>query len=65
LRERLLKNKILEIYDTGNPFDAPIVDTAIVIVQKKNEINNYKFIFKDGKNDFMNPDVFVGDINLL
>ena len=64
LRELLLKNKILEIYDTGNPFDAPIVDTAIVIVQKNNEINNYKFIFIDGKNDFMNPDVFVGDINL-
>ncbi|MDY0401783.1 MAG: restriction endonuclease, partial [Bacteroidales bacterium] len=34
------------------------------IVQKNNEINNYKFIFIDGKNDFMNPDVFVGDINL-
>lgn len=64
LRELLLKNKILEIYDTGNPFDAPMVDTAIIIVQKKNEDNNYNFYFKDGKKDFLNPIIYEEDINL-
>ncbi|MDI3545398.1 MAG: hypothetical protein PWP68_815 [Rikenellaceae bacterium] len=64
LRELLLKNKILEIYDTGNPFDAPMVDTAIIIVQKKDEDNNYNFYFKDGKKDFLNPIIYEEDINL-
>jgi hypothetical protein len=64
LRELLLKNKILEIYDTGNPFDAPMVDTAIIIVQKNNEDNNYNFYFKDGKKDFLNPIIYEEDINL-
>ena len=64
LRELLLKNKILEIYDTGNPFDAPMVDTAIIIVQKNNVDNNYNFYFKDGKKDFLNPIIYEEDINL-
>lgn len=67
LREFLLKNKIIEIYDTGNPFAAAMVDTAIIILQKlsnENNYNNYQFKFKDGKNDFLKSEVYTADIDL-
>ncbi|MEM2929163.1 MAG: Eco57I restriction-modification methylase domain-containing protein [Nitrososphaerota archaeon] len=59
LRELLLKNKIIQIYDTGNPFEAPMVDTSVIIIQKSNDNNkNNKIIFIDGKEDLTNPKKF-------
>jgi hypothetical protein len=64
LRDFLLDNKIIEIFDTGNPFESAMVDTAIIIVQKSKN-NNYDFISKDGKKDFLKPNIFVADKNLF
>jgi len=44
-----------------------MVDTAIIILQKlsnENNYNNYQFKFKDGKNDFLNAAVYTADIDL-
>lgn len=41
LRELLLKNKLLQLVDTANPFENAMVDTCITIVQKTNP-SNYK-----------------------
>jgi hypothetical protein len=54
LREMLLKNKIVELYDTANPFEA-MVDTCVIIVQKTNDYDNHRIIVKDGKSILMNP----------
>ena len=48
LRELLLKNQILQLVDTANPFDAPMVDTCIAIVQKT-QAQNYEIKFIDTK----------------
>jgi len=54
LREMLLENYINYIYDTGNPFDSAMVDTAIICVKKSN-LSNENIYFFDGKSDFQNP----------
>ena len=35
LRELILKNQLLQLVDAGNPFDAPMVDTCVILVQKQ------------------------------
>jgi hypothetical protein len=47
LRELLLKNKIIEIYDTASPFEA-MVDTGVILVQKSQDEKNYAVVVKDG-----------------
>ncbi|MBU4579410.1 Eco57I restriction-modification methylase domain-containing protein, partial [Patescibacteria group bacterium] len=55
LRELFLKNRIIEIYDTANPFEA-MVDTCVIIIQKdKNNNENYPIQIKDGKKELLNP----------
>ncbi|MGC8734668.1 MAG: Eco57I restriction-modification methylase domain-containing protein, partial [bacterium] len=58
LRELLLKNRLIKIVDTANPFENVVVDTCIVIVQKlpKNFNNNNKYFIdfidvRDGWNN--------------
>ena len=55
LRELLLKNKILVLFDTANPFEAQMVDTCIAIVQKSEPFENHKITFIDGRKDLNNP----------
>ena len=53
LREFLLKNKLIQIIDTANPFESAMVDTCITIVQKEaNDKNIIRFI--DVKNGWEN-----------
>ena len=62
VRELLQKNNILEIFDTAFPF-AAMVDTAVILVQKREETNNYTFFFKDGKQNFNDPQVYSAKID--
>ena len=57
LRKLLLKNHIIEIFDSGTPFEA-MVDACIVLVQKTKVDKTYNIIFKDGKKEFLNPDIY-------
>jgi len=57
LRELLLKNKILQLVDAGNPFESPMVDTCITIVQKNNS-NNNSILVVDAKEDFDKREVY-------
>jgi len=64
LRELLLNNVILEIYDTANPFEA-MVDTCVIIAEKNNTLNgNYKIKIKDGKKDLLNPKTYYTHISV-
>ncbi|MGB9756124.1 MAG: Eco57I restriction-modification methylase domain-containing protein, partial [Desulfurella sp.] len=51
LRELLLKNKLLKLVDTANPFESAMVDTCITIVQKT-QSNNHIIKFIDAKSGF-------------
>jgi hypothetical protein len=62
VRELLQKNNILEIFDTAFPF-AAMVDTAVILVQKREETNNYTFFFKDGKQNLNDPQVYSAKID--
>ena len=51
LRNLLLDNNIITIYDTANPFDSAMVDTCIVTLQKSNvQKNLIQFLKIDEKN---------------
>ncbi|HAF07741.1 MAG: hypothetical protein XD76_0533 [candidate division TA06 bacterium 32_111] len=57
LRELLLKNKLLHLVDTANPFESAMVDTCITIVQKTNAENN-TMLFIDAKKGLANKKVY-------
>lgn len=62
LRELLQRNKIVEIFDTAQPFSA-MVDTCVVIVMKI-EVSDYSFNFFDGKEDLIQPKKYEANISL-
>ncbi len=55
LRELLLNNKILQLFDTANPFASAMVDTCVTIVQKQKADEKHLIKFLDGRNDLSNP----------
>ena len=63
LRQLLLNNKIIEIYDTASPFEA-MVDTCIFIVKKYQQTVNYSFKFSDGKVNLLEPQIYEIDANI-
>jgi len=63
LRDLILKNQLIYLYDTGNPFESAVVDTSIVIVKKKEMNEDYSFIYLDGSNNLKNPAKSIGYIN--
>jgi hypothetical protein len=63
LRGLLQKNRIIEIFDTANPFEAPMVDTCIVFVQKCDTMN-YEMRFKDGLKDLLHPDEYTIKVSI-
>lgn len=63
LRKLLESKRILEIIDTGMPFEA-MVDTAVLISRNLNETEDYPLIFKDGREKLENPDVYKLKISL-
>ncbi|MBW1615731.1 MAG: Eco57I restriction-modification methylase domain-containing protein [Deltaproteobacteria bacterium] len=62
LRNLLLNNRIIELYDTASPFEA-MVDTCIAIFQK-DEIKDYTLTVKDGKKNLFNPKTYKLDDNI-
>lgn len=58
LREMLLKNTILQIFDTGNPFENAMVDTCVIIVKKNTPQPEHGIIFLDGKYDIVNAKIY-------
>jgi hypothetical protein len=63
VRELLQEHKISEILDTASPF-AAMVDTCVVIAQKKTGLKDYKFMFGDGRENFNKPIKYEIDISL-
>jgi len=63
IRELLLNSRIIELFDTANPFKAAMVDTAVFIAQKKNDFSNYRLIVKDGRRNLENPKVYTTSID--
>jgi len=64
VRELLLRNNFIDIYDTANPFESVMVDTCVVLVQKNsNQLEKINFIvgnevvLSNGKKeiDYLNP----------
>lgn len=54
LRELLLRNNIIAIYDTVNPFESAMVDTCVVSVQKSTKQEN-NILFLKAERDYLNP----------
>ena len=48
LRELILRNKLLCLYDTVNPFDAVMVNTCIILVQKAMNLSE-DYVFRYGR----------------
>jgi cell fate (sporulation/competence/biofilm development) regulator YmcA (YheA/YmcA/DUF963 family) len=63
LREMILKNQLLILFDTANPFESPMVDTCISIIKKNNINDNYPFLYLDGTKDLKNPIKSIGYIH--
>ncbi|MCM8808052.1 MAG: BREX-1 system adenine-specific DNA-methyltransferase PglX, partial [Candidatus Omnitrophica bacterium] len=59
LRELLLKNKILKLFDTANPFESSMVDTCIAIVKKAIANKNHQIIFLDGRKNLSEPQKYT------
>ncbi len=63
LRELILKNKLLQLFDTANPFDTPMVETCVILVQKNfNSPDNYTFNYLDGTKSIISPTIQIGSI---
>ncbi len=59
LRELLLKNTILQFFDTANPFENAMVDTCITIVKKEPPQSDHFVLFFDGKKSFTDPQKYT------
>ncbi len=55
LRDLLLNNTILTIFDTANPFENAMVDTSVIIVKKSPPSPFHQIIFLDGKESIQQP----------
>lgn len=57
LRQLILRNKLLQLFDTGNPFESAMVDTCVILIQKTTtqQYEDYDFIYLDGKESLNNP----------
>ncbi|MEM3761069.1 MAG: Eco57I restriction-modification methylase domain-containing protein, partial [Candidatus Bathyarchaeia archaeon] len=59
LRDLLLSNKILQLFDTANPFESAMVDTCVAIVQKQMANENHQITFLDGKKSISEPEIYT------
>jgi len=57
LRQLLLKNKLLQLVDTANPFESAMVDTCITMVQK-DKASDYDIHFIDISNGWDKKQVY-------
>lgn len=54
LRDLLLENNLQIVYDTANPFDSVMVDTCVIVVQKR-EVQNAEIAFLKSEGDYLKP----------
>ncbi|GAB4471928.1 MAG: hypothetical protein OHK0057_15950 [Thermoflexibacter sp.] len=59
LRELLLKNTVLQLFDTANPFESAMVDTCVVLVKKAQPSPKHTIIFLDGKKSILQPEKYT------
>ncbi len=59
LRELLLGNTILQLFDTANPFENAMVDTCVAIVKKAPPHSEHIVLFFDGKTSFTEPQKYT------
>ncbi len=59
LRQLLLNNTLLTLFDTANPFENAMVDTCVAIAQKNKALDAHAILFLDGKKDLQNPEKFT------
>ncbi|MEO0233903.1 MAG: Eco57I restriction-modification methylase domain-containing protein [candidate division WOR-3 bacterium] len=59
LRDLLLKNKIIQLFDTANPFESGMVDTCVAIVQKQKAEEKHQITFLDGKRSISEPERYT------
>lgn len=63
LRTLILKNKLLQLFDTANPFAAVMVDTCVILIQKVQDLSDeYLFTYLDGTKDLSKPNLQTGNI---
>jgi hypothetical protein len=63
LRTLILKNKLLQLFDTANPFKAVMVDTCVILVQKvQDSSTEYSFTYLDGTKNLSKPSLQTGNI---
>ncbi|SFV33880.1 Eco57I restriction-modification methylase domain-containing protein [Thermoflavifilum thermophilum] len=62
LREFILRNQLLSLFDTANPFESAMVDTSVILVMKNANAENYTFTYLDGTKDILNPSKTIGNI---
>lgn len=55
MRDLILDNQINFIFDTTDPFEAAMVDTCVIQIQKKEVSDDHKVIFLDGSKKLSNP----------
>lgn len=63
LRDLILKNQLLCLFDTANPFESAMVDTCVTLIRKNADAANYTFAFLDGTKDLQNPQITIGNID--
>ncbi len=55
MRDLLLNNKLIYIYDTANPFESAMVDTCIFQVEKTKFEETFTVRFLDGSENLLSP----------
>lgn len=60
LRELILRNNFVAIYDTDNPFESVMVDTSVILMQKNN-IQREKVLFLNSDGNYSSPKVLKVD----
>lgn len=60
VRDLLLGNRLLFLYDTSNPFDSAMVDTCVVLASKE-KVSENKIDFLIVDDDYSNPSKLVVD----
>lgn len=55
LRDLILSNTLLTIFDTANPFSTAMVDTCVTIIKKVQASDEHKVTFLDGTESLSHP----------
>lgn len=59
LRELILSNELISIFDTANPFLTAMVDTCVTVLKKTKPDHNHSVHFLDGNKSIQNPLIYA------